>query len=240
VNQYSLGYYRNLPDAGINASAEVYFKDYNRVLEYKDGADFISDPDIAEQVVQGEQEAWGLELMLRKQSGKLSGWLSYTYSRSTMLFRSPIPGEAINGGKAYPSNYDRPHNLNLVSNLKLNRRLSVSATLVYITGRPITYPVSIYYRDGIQYLDYSDRNQYRIPDYFRTDLSINLEGNLKRQKLAHSFWMLSIYNLTGRHNPYSVYFQNENGNIQGYKLSIFGRPVITLSWNFKFGNYASE
>lgn len=240
VDQYSLGYYRDLPEAGLQASAELYYKNYKDVLEYRDGADFISSPNTDEQITQGKQTAWGTELMVKKSSGKLNGWLSYTYSRSMMNFSSTIPGESINGGKTYPSNYDRPHNFNMVTNYRLNRRLSLSATLVYITGRPITYPVSIYYRDGIQYLEYSDRNQYRIPDYFRADLSINLEGNLRKRKLAHSFWMFSVYNLTGRKNPYSVYFQNENGKIQGYKLSIFGQPVITISWNFKFGNYASE
>ena len=112
--------------------------------------------------------------------------------------------------------------------------------MVYITGRPVTYPVSIYYMDNIQHIHYSERNKYRIPDYFRIDLSINLEGNLKRKKLAHSFWMLNFYNLTGRKNAYSVYFRNEDGVNNGYKLSVFGQPVITLSWNFKFGNYASE
>jgi len=240
VDQVSLGYYHDFPEVGIQTSAEVYFKDFDDVLEYKDGASFITTPYIETQVVQGDQESWGLELMVRKNSGKLNGWLAYSYSRSSVVFSSPVPGESINGGSPYPSIFDRPHNLNLVANYKLNRRLSVSATVVYITGRPVTYPVSIYYRDGVQYLEYSDRNAYRIPDYFRTDLSVNLEGNLKRKKLAHSFWMLSVYNLTGRHNPYSVYFRTEENRIRGYKLSIFGRPVITLSWNFKFGNYASE
>jgi hypothetical protein len=92
----------------------------------------------------------------------------------------------------------------------------------------------------MQLVDYSDRNAYRIPDYFRFDLSVNLEGNLREKKPFHSFWMLNFYNLTGRRNAYSVYFQNESGVIRGYKLSIFGRPVVTLSWNFKLGNYASE
>ena len=122
----------------------------------------------------------------------------------------------------------------------MNRRLSFSANLVYITGRPVTYPISIYYVDEMQFIDYSARNSYRIPDYFRVDFSVNLEGNLKERKLLHSYWMLSIYNLTGRKNAYSVYFINEDGLINGYKLSIFGQSIITLSWNFKLGNYASE
>jgi hypothetical protein len=240
VDQYSMGFYKDLPEVGVNASLEIYYKKLAHVVDYKDGASFINSPDTETQVVQGDQEAYGLELMIRKNAGKLNGWLAYSYSRSMMLFNSPVPGEAINGGHRYPSNYDRPHNLGLVSNYKVSRRLSFSATLEYITGRPITYPISIYYQNGVEYLDFSDRNKYRIPDYFRMDLSVNIEGNLKKTKLAHSFWMLSVYNLTGRKNAYSVYFKNESGNINGYKLSIFGRPVITLSWNFKFGNYATE
>ena len=240
VDQLSLGYYQDIPGAGVSASAEIYYKQLANVVDYKDGANFINSPYIETQVVQGNQEAYGMELMFRKNSGKLSGWLAYGYSRSMMLFSSTVPGENINDGLRYSSNYDRPHNLNLVSNYRVSRRLSFSSTLVYTTGRPITYPISIYYQDGKEYLDYSDRNQYRIPDYFRMDFSVNLEGNLKKHKLAHSFWMLSAYNLTGRNNAYSVYFKQESGSINGYKLSIFGRPVITLSWNFKFGNYASE
>jgi len=240
VDQFSLGYYQDIPGVGLNTSAEIYYKQLKDVVDYKDGADFVNNPHTETQVLQGEQEAYGLEFMIRKKSGKLNGWLAYSYSRSMMLFNGTLSGESINDGLRYPSNYDRPHGFNLVTNYKVSRRLSFSGTLEYMSGRPVTYPISIYYQNGSEYMDYSDRNQYRIPDYFRMDLSINLEGNLKKRKLAHSFWMLSIYNLTGRKNAYSVYFRNEEGNINGYKLSIFGRPVITLSWNFKFGNYASE
>jgi hypothetical protein len=240
ADQLSAGYYQEMPEAGINASCEIYYKKLANVVDYKDGANFIANPQIQNEVLQGKQDAYGMEIMIRKNTGKLNGWFAYSFSRSFMLFNSLVPGEMINKGHRYPSNYDRPHSMNLVSTYKVNRRLSFSGTLEYITGRPITYPVAIYYQNGKEILEYSDRNKYRIPDYFRMDFSVNLEGNLKKQKLAHSFWMLSIYNLTGRNNAYSVYFKNESGNIRGYKLSIFGRPVITLSWNFKFGNYASE
>jgi hypothetical protein len=210
------------------------------VVEYRDGASFISSPYVERVILQGEQRAYGVEAMIRKTGGQFNGWLAYSYSRSFMQFASSIPGEQINGGDPYPSNYDRPHNVSLVTNLKVNRRLSLSANLVYITGRPVTYPVSIYYMEGMEFIDYSARNSYRIPDYFRIDFSINLEGNLRERKLFHSYWMLNFYNVTGRENAYSVYFQNEDGVIQGYKLSIFAQPVVTLSWNFKLGNYASE
>ncbi|MCK4991131.1 MAG: TonB-dependent receptor, partial [Bacteroidales bacterium] len=240
VDQVSLGFYQDFPRGGINTSLEVYYKSIGDVVDYRDGANFISTPHVEQLTLQGEQEAYGIEALFKKNVGKLSGWIAYSYSRSTMLVNSPLSSERINFGKPYPSNFDRPHNLSVVTNVKLNRRLSFSANLVYSTGRPVTYPVSIYYLDGIQFVDYSDRNSYRIPDYFRVDFSINLEGNLKERKLFHSYWMVNFYNATGRKNAYSVYFQNDEGTINGYKLSIFGQMVVTLFWNFKLGNYASE
>lgn len=240
VDQVSLGFYQDFPRGGINTSLEVYYKKIQNVVDYRDGASFISTPNVETVTLQGEQEAYGFEALFKKNAGKLSGWIAYSYARSMMLVDSEFPSEQINYGNPYPSNFDRPHNLSIVSNLKINRRLSFSANMVYTTGRPVTYPISIYYMDGMQFVDYADRNSYRIPDYFRLDLSVNLEGNLKERKLFHSYWMLNFYNVTGRQNAYSVYFQNHNGVINGYKLSIFGQMVVTLSWNFKLGNYASE
>lgn len=240
ADQVSAGYYHDFRATGISTSLEVYHKWISDIVEYRDGASFITSPHNELEVLQGKQKAWGMEMMVKKNAGKLNGWLAYTWSRSIVTVNTGFPGENINYGKPYPSNYDRPHNLNLVSNYRLNRRLSLSANMVYITGRPVTYPVSIYFIENIQHIHYSDRNKYRIPDYFRIDLSVNLEGNLYRRKLAHSYWMLNVYNLTGRKNPYSVYFNYEEGAIHGYKLSIFGRPIITLSWHFKLGNYASD
>ncbi len=240
VDQLSAGYYRDFPSGGISTSLEVYYKRARDVVDYRDGADFIGTPYVETTVLQGEQKAYGAELLLRKEAGKLNGWFSYAYSRSILQFASGLAGEQINQGRSFPSNYDRPHHLSLVTNYRLNRRLSLSANLVYITGRPATFPVSVYYVDGLEYIRYSGRNSYRIPDYFRVDLSVNLEGNLKERKLFHSFWMLNVYNVTGRKNAYSVFFRNDEGVMNGYRLSIFSRPLITLSWNFKLGNYASE
>ncbi len=240
VDQVSLGFYQDFPRGGLNTSLEVYYKKIHDVVDYRDGASFISTPHVETATLQGQQEAYGFEALFKKNIGKLSGWVAYSYSRSIMEVDSPLPTERINFGDPYPSNFDRPHNLSVVTNVKLNRRLSFSANMVYTTGRPVTYPISIYYVDGMQFVDYASRNSYRIPDYFRVDFSINLEGNLKERKLFHSYWMLNFYNATGRKNAYSVYFQNDEGSINGYKLSIFGQMVVTLSWNFKLGNYASE
>ena len=240
ADQVSIGFYQDFNQKFLNFSAEVYFKKVNDIVEYKDGANFISSPQIETEVLQGKQKAYGIELMMKKNVGKLSGWLSFTYARSLIKVDGENYWERINQGNWYPANYDIPVSLNGVMNLRANRRLSISSNIVYHTGRPITFPVTIFQLDDNRYISYSGRNEYRIPDYFRLDLSINLEGNLKAKKLGHSYWMLNIYNLTGRKNAYSVFFKNENGRIQGYKMSIFSRPIITLSWNFKLGNYASD
>lgn len=240
ADQLSLGFYHEHPRRKLSTSMEIYHKWVRDVVEYRDGADFISTPHVEELTLQGMQQTYGAEFMLKKEGGKLNGWISYAYSRSFMQVDAGPEGESINQGERYPSNYDRPHHLNMVSTFKVNRRLSLSANLVYTTGRPVTYPLSIYTSEGMEFIDYAARNAYRIPDYFRMDVSINLEGNLKNRKLFHSFWMLNIYNLTGRRNAYSVFFQSEEGVMKGYKLSIFGQPIVTLSWNFKLGNYASE
>lgn len=239
-DQVSVGYYHDLPKKGYSSSFEIYRKWTHDIVEYKDGVSFISDEKTETQLLQGNQDSYGFELMIRKNTGNTTGWLSYSWSNSTILVGSRIPEEQINFGKRYPSNYDRPHSLNLVTNMRYSRRISSSFNMVYSTGRPITYPVAVYSYEGKYLLHYSKRNQYRLPDYFRIDASLNMEGNLLSRKAIHSSWMLNVYNLLGRRNAYSVFFESDQGNVKGYKLSVFARPVVTLSWNFKFGNYANE
>ena len=118
--------------------------------------------------------------------------------------------------------------------------MSISSVINYQSGRPITYPLSAYYINGVPYTDYSTRNKYRIPDYFRLDLSATLEGNLRKNKPVHSSLVLGVYNLTGRKNPYSVYYTTENGGLQSYKYTVIGVPIFTITWLFKLGNYAAE
>ena len=178
--------------------------------------------------------------MVKRNAGRFTGWISYTWSRSMVTVDGVYDWQKINYGISYPANYDKPHSFNFVGNIKLSRRVSIASNLVYNTGRPITLPAGIFYINDIQVVNYSQRNEYRIQDYFRVDLSLNLEGNLLKEKFAHGSWALSVYNLTGRRNAYSVYFKNENGKIRGYKQSIYGVPIVTVSYNFKLGNYAVE
>ena len=240
ADQISIGYYKDFNNEAIKSSVELYHKWINNQVEFKDGSDFASPYPIETQVLQGKQKAYGIEFMINKEIGKTTGWVSYTYSRSLIKIYDELAENRINYGREYPANYDRPNSFNFVLNHKINRRLSYSTNFVYITGRPITLPISIYYIDNQQLLEFSTRNEYRIPDYLRLDLSLILEGNLNRKKPIHSYWSLNLYNALGRANTYSVYYDSKKGIISGHKLSIFGVPIFTLSWNYKFGNYLND
>ena len=236
-NQFSLGVYSNFGNPVIEASAEAYYKKVYNLVEYKDGANLVVNEHPEMDVLQGKLDSYGIELMIKKPFGKFNGWINYTYSSATVLVDNEITGEKNNFGQPYPANYDKPHSFNLVANFKISKRISFSGNIVYSTGRPITYPTAIYYQDGQKILNYSLRNEYRIPDYFRADIALKLEGNLKRKKILHGSWIFSVYNLTGRKNAYSVYFKSEEGEIHGYKLSIFGAPIFSITYDFKLGNY---
>lgn len=233
-DQFSVGFYKNLKSNALEASAEVYYKTTQNFLDYKSGATLLLNHHIETDILNAKGMAYGVELLLKKMTGKLNGWLSYTYARSLVQTKSPFASETINDGKFYPSNYDKPHSINVISNYKFNRRFSISLNYTYSTGRPITLPLAKYESDGVMRLFYSQRNQYRIPDYWRADISLNIEGNHRIRKLAHSSWTIAVYNITGRRNAYSVYFVSQNGTIQGYKLSIFGNPIPTITYNFRF------
>lgn len=238
--QVSLGIFRTLPKLKLEASVESFYKVTLDSPEFKDGADFLNNALLETCVLQGKQKAWGIEVFIKRNAKRLEGWLSYTYSRSLVTVDGGQDWNSINNGEAYPANFDIPHSLNLVLNYHISRRVIFSTNLSYRTGRPVTYPVSVYYINGAPYFDYSKRNEYRIPDYFRTDASLTFEGNLKRNKLLHTSVSFNGYNITGRDNAYSVFFRTEKGNVRSYMYSVIGVPIFTLTLHFKLGNYASE
>jgi len=164
----------------------------------------------------------------------LNGWLGYTYSRSLIKFDSEFAEERINGGDFFPSNFDKPHDVSLVTNYKFTTRYSASLNFSYQTGRPVTYPIGQFNFNNSEFVFYSNRNEFRIPDYFRLDIGINIEGNHKIKKFAHSFWNISVYNVLGRANPYSVFFVSEGGEVRAFKSSIFAIPIPSITYNFKF------
>lgn len=233
-DQVSIGYYKNLKGNSIETSVETYYKTMNNSIDYKDGAVLLLNQHIETDVLRAKGRAYGIEFLFKKTTGKLNGWVSYAYSRSLLQTKGNSKSEMVNNGKFYPSNFDKPHAVNFIGNFKFNRRINFSLNVVYSTGRPITLPIAKYYLEESNRIYYSDRNAYRIPDYFRSDVSVNIEGNHKIKKLAHSSWTIALYNLTGRRNAYSVFFVSQNGQINGYKLSVFGQPIPTITYNFKF------
>jgi hypothetical protein len=233
-DQVSLGLYKNLSSNTIETSVEVYYKRLKDYLDYKSGATLVLNPHIETDVINTEGKAYGVEFMLKKTTGKLNGWVTYTYSRILLRQDDPTVVPAINSGNYYPADYDKPHAFNFISNYRVSHRFSASLNVVYSTGRPITLPVAKYYYAGSERVLYSDRNQYRIPDYFRTDFSINIEGNHKIHQLSHNSWSIGVYNLTGRANAYSTYFTSEASVVNGYQLSIFAKPIPFINYNIRF------
>lgn len=234
ADQYSLGIYRDFKKSSLEISVEGYYKTIYNFLEYKPGAMLNMNETIETELLNASGKAYGAELLIKKDQGKLNGWISYTYSRTFVKVQGDTKEETINEGVYYPANFDKPHDLSVVGNYKFSRRFSFSSTFTYSTGRPITYPVGKYEMDKVNYLVYSKRNEYRIPDYIRWDASVTLDGNLKLKKLAHSSWTLSVYNILGRDNVYSVYFITEGQQINGYKLSVFAEPIPMITYNFRF------
>ncbi|RKF03558.1 outer membrane receptor for ferrienterochelin and colicin [Tenacibaculum lutimaris] len=233
--QISLGLFKNLNGNKYEVSLESYYKKYKNLLDYKVGATLLLNDKIETQVIQGKGKSYGVEFLLKKKEGNLNGWLSYSYSRSLIQLNSMFDEERVNNGNFFPTNYDKPHDVNLVLNYKFTKRYSLSSNFTYQSGRPITYPTGKYTYQGAEYLTYSNRNQFRIPDYFRLDIGLNIEGNHRIKKFAHSFWNISVYNVLGRNNPYSVFFKtSDSGNIKAYQSSIFSRPIPTITYNFKF------
>jgi len=231
--QYVVGLFRNFATNTVETSIEAYYKTMNDYLDYRGGAELLMNPHIETEVAGVKGKAYGVELMVKKTQGKLNGWVSYTWSR-TMLHRHEELASSVNSSDWYPADYDIPHEVKLVGNYKFTHRYSISLNCDYSTGRPITLPTSKYWYDGRQYVYYAERNKYRIPDYFRTDLSFNIEAGHHINALIHSYFNFGIYNLLGRKNAYSVYYVSENRYIQGYLLSIFGAPIPYASFNIKF------
>jgi len=233
-DQLSLGYFFSPTSREWEFSLEGYYRWLQQLPAYKNGAELLLNPSLETALISGDGWAYGLETLIQKNQGRLTGWLSYTYSRTFLQVNGPAIVEQINGGAPFPADYDQPHDLTLVTNYNWTRHVRVSSTLTYRTGRPLTLPVGRYIYSGNPLVSYSDRNALRLPDYFRWDISVTLETAPKRKRSLESSWVFAVYNLTGRANPFSVYFVQNNGEIQGYQLAILGRAIFSATYQFEF------
>ncbi|MCT4589297.1 MAG: TonB-dependent receptor [Carboxylicivirga sp.] len=239
-DQYSIGFYKKLRNNSIEASIETYYKQLKNIIDYKGGAQLVMNEHLETDVLNGRGRAYGVELMVQKKRGKLTGWVNYTYSRIEHKIDSEFEEEQVNNGDYFPANYDKPHDFKAVANYKFSRRVNISSNFFYSTGRPFTAPVAYYEFGGAQKVYYSDRNSMRMPDYIRLDIAATINGNLVAKKANHSSWTFAVYNILGRQNAYNIFFRSEGDKIQGYKMSIFGKPIFTVTYNFKLLGNAKD
>ena len=233
-DQFGVGYFKNFNNNAIETSVEVYYKNMQNILDYKDGANLLLNNSIESDLLPGIGRAYGVEMMINKTVGQLTGWLSYTYSRSFMKVDGEFPEEQINGGSWYPANFDKPHDFTFSGAYRFNKRITLAANFTYSTGRPVTYPTGLYSYQGFLVIKYSDRNQFRIPDYHRLDLSLTIEGNHKKDKKWHGSYTFSLYNVYSRNNAYSVFIRPRGFAPQAYQLSIMAVAFPAFTYNFRF------
>ena len=228
-DQYAIGYFRNFDHDAIETSVELYYKDLDHVIDFKDNATTYGNVLIDGELRFGKGRSYGAEFLIRKNTGKLTGWISYTYART---FRTI---EEINFGKEYRSPYDRPHNFVVVANYDITPRLSVAANWIYNTGQPVTYPYGQYTIGGVTYAVYNgSRNESRYPAYHRLDLSMTWQLPDRRWKRWDSELNVSVYNAYAHHNTWAVTFkQDDDGGVTTEKMYLFS-AVPSISYQFKF------
>ena len=228
-DQFAIGYFRNFDHDAIETSVELYYKKLDHVIDFKDNAMTYGNVLIDGELRFGKGRSYGVEFLVRKNIGKLTGWISYTYSRSLRTI------EGINFGKEYRSPYDRPHNFVIVANYDITPHLSVAANWIYNTGQPVTYPYGQYTLGGVTYAIYNgSRNESRYPDYHRMDLSLTWQLPDRRWKRWDSELNVSVYNVYAHHNTWAVTFnQDGNGGVQTQKMYLFS-TVPSISYQFKF------
>lgn len=225
-DQISLGYFRNFLDNQVETSIEAYYKDMQNQIDYENGADLFLNPYIESQLVFGKGRSYGAEFLLKKNTGKFTGWLSYTYSRTEKQF------DDINDGDWYPTKYDRKHDISLVGMYQINPKWNLSASWVYYTGNAVTFPSGKYEIEGQTVNYYTERNGYRMPDYHRLDIGATYTKQKKKGREAS--WNFSLYNAYGRENAYTITFQeNDEGSTEAVQLSLF-RWIPSITYNFKF------
>ncbi|MEZ4722305.1 MAG: TonB-dependent receptor [Flavobacteriales bacterium] len=256
VDQVAVGYFRNFYSNSYEASAEVYYKYFQDLVDYKDGAELLLNNTLETELYTGDGQAYGLELQIKRKRGKFTGWVSYTLSRVERVVAE------INNGDPYPANWNKTHDVSLVLTYDITKRWNVSSNFAYMSGRPITYPDGRFSYGGVTAPIYSGRNGGVTPAYHRLDLAVNYTKEIKRKYLFMPIslpWGLlwkkyetpeslnaksgelgvsaGVYNLYGRHNPYSIYFQQDQDMpeiTKAYRLSIYAIPIPYVTLNFKF------
>ena len=237
-DQFALGYFRNFKDNQYEASVEGYYRDTRNQIDYIDGADLLLNRFYEGEVLSGDGRAYGLEFLVKKNSGKFNGWASYT------LGRTELQVEGINQGEWYPTRFDQTHNLKVVGFYDLNERITFSTNFVLTSGAPATFPSSRYSVQGytIPHSDNVARNDVRIPTYHRLDFSMTVYAKKNNRRGDRNFWVFSLYTVYARENPFSIYFNTSEGaptlgqlaTTEATQFAVLGTILPSVSYNFKF------
>jgi len=230
ADQIGLGYFRNINKYGLSLSAEVYYRKFYNSIDFKDHAELLLNENLEGELRVGDGRAYGLELMAKKNTGTLTGWISYTYSKT----QKQIP--TINNGNWYNAKQDKPHDFSLVAIFEADDRVSLGTNFVYSTGSPVTLPTGRYDFGGVPVPVYSERNAARLPDFYRLDFSITIQSKKNKNRRFQSECVISLYNVLGRKNAFAINFKQEENDpnvTYAEKQSIFGR-VPSFTYNIKF------
>ncbi|MDP4210082.1 MAG: TonB-dependent receptor [Bacteroidota bacterium] len=230
ADQVALGIFHDIFDHKLQTSVEVYYKEMQNVIDFKDNAQLFLNRKLEAELRFGKGKAYGAEFMIQFPDTRLNGWVSYTWSRSNRTINS------INDGKLYLSPQDKPHYINLVLNYSLSKRVSVGTTWIYATGAPTTFPTGKAIVGNTTIPIYTDRNTYRLPDYHRLDVALTLKGKEHPGRWWQGEWNFSVYNVYSRHNTWAIKFiddKDKPGNTKAENIYLF--PFIpSITYNFKF------
>lgn len=244
LDQYALGYFRNIKNGDYSLETEVFYKDIQNRIDYIDGANLIANDAIEQVILNGKARAYGLEILLRKNEGKFQGWLAYTLSKSEQQTPGRVPSfdngrsnkeTGINFGEWYSTPYDKTHDISFFGSYELNKKWSFNTNFVYQTGQPTNYPVGQFEFEGLTVPYYGLRNKQRLPDYHRIDISATMTPRKNKDRKIKGEWVFSIYNLYNRRNAASINFRRnqDTGTNEAVRTSIFG-IVPAVTYNFKF------
>ena len=231
ADQISLGYYRNFKDNSFITYVEGFYKEMTNLVEYKDGASLLLNSHLETELLPAVGKSYGVEVSIQKTTGRFTGFMNYTWSRSFVAARSAFASELINQGDFYSSIFDKPHNLNLSAQYFLGSGWTVSSNFLYQTGRPLTFPDGQYVFNENLMFNYSTRFSGRLPDYHRLDLSFSYDSRRTKQQKKYVVLNISFFNLYARRNPYSIFFTQKYGYPKSYRLAVLGTliPSVTLT-----------
>lgn len=235
LDQYAIGYFKNFYNNSYSLELESYYKEVQNRIDYIDGANLVANNAIEQVILNGRSRAYGLELLLRKNTGRFKGWVAYTLSKSEQQTPGRTPIETgINNGNWYRTPYDKTHDISFTGSYDLNKKWKLNANFLFQTGQPATFPNGQYEYNGLNIPNYSNRNADRLPAYNRLDIAVNYTPKPDKRTGWQSYWVFGIYNVYNRRNAASISFgQNQDtGMNEATRLSIFG-IVPSISYNFK-------